>query len=77
MYNKIFSVNNKRGGNMTEKELLYLEDAISHEKSIISLCNDFVLNVENSHKEFFNNQITSHNELLNNLMTLLKEKTNE
>ena len=77
MYNKIFSVNNKKGGYMTEKELLYVEDAICHEKSIISLCNDFILNVGDSYKDFFNNQITSHTEILNNLMTLLKEKTNE
>ena len=63
---------------MTEKELLYVEDAIMHEKSIISLCNEFLLNVYNDdYKNFFNNQISSHEDLLNNLTELLKEKANE
>ena len=62
---------------MTKKELLYLEDAINHEKSIISICSDIVLKVGDEYKDYFNSQISSHKNLLNNLMMLLKEKANE
>ena len=31
---------------MTQKELSYLEDAVNHEKSIISICNDISSNFE-------------------------------
>ena len=63
---------------MTEKELLYLEDAIGHEKNIIRICSEFVNNLSDSNLiSFVKEQINSHKNIENNLMTLLKEKTNE
>lgn len=61
---------------MTEKELMYLEDACEHEKSIIGICNDFLGKVDDEYKTFFENQITNHEKIQDNLMNLLKEKAN-
>ena len=38
---------------MTQKELLYVEDAVEHEKSIIKLCNDFLNKLEKKLKTTF------------------------
>ena len=63
---------------MTQKELLYLEDAISHEKNIITICEDTVGRVEDENLiSFINKEIQTHNELLQNLMSMFKEKANE
>ncbi len=63
---------------MTQKELLYVEDAIMHEKAIIEICNYSVNNLTNdSLKEFFNEQITAHETMLDKLFSLLKEANNE
>ena len=46
---------------MTEKELLYMEDAYEHEKSIISILNDMVEKLsDNNLVSFINEQITNH-----------------
>ena len=50
---------------MTEKELMYLEDACEHEKSIIGICNDFLGKVDDEYKTFFENQITNHEKIQN------------
>ena len=63
---------------MTEKELLYVEDAIEHEKAIIKICNESINNLSsNDLKDFFNEQIKSHSDMKSKLITLLKEKANE
>ena len=63
---------------MTEKELLYLEDAALHEKSIINICQDMSLKLSSDNLvEFLNNQILEHQNILDNLTNLLKEKANE
>ena len=63
---------------MTQKELLNLEDAISHEKNIITICEDTVGRVEDENLiSFINKEIQTHNELLQNLMSMFKEKANE
>ncbi len=63
---------------MTQKELLYLEDAISHEKSIITICEDTVERLEDENLiSFINNQIQIHNEILQNLMGKMEAKENE
>ena len=62
---------------MTQKELLYVEDAIEHEGSIIKICNDLVNGVNNEEfKSFINNEITNHQGIKNNLISLLKENVN-
>lgn len=59
---------------MTQKELLYVEDAVEHEKSIIKLCNDFLNKLEdNNLRDFITMQINSHEEMKSNLLSLLEE----
>ena len=63
---------------MTEKELLYMEDAYEHEKSIISILNDMVEKLsDNNLVSFINEQITNHENIKESLMNVLKENANE
>ena len=64
---------------MTQKELLYVEDAIEHEKSIIQICKNYLKDLdENDNLVFFvNKQINEHEKIKCNLMELLKELYNE
>lgn len=63
---------------MTEKELLYLEDAVGHEKNIIKICEDIKNNLEDDRLiEFIDSEIDIHNNLKDNLMNLLEVKSNE
>lgn len=63
---------------MTNKELLYYEDAINHECSIIKICQNAVDNLEDERLvSFMKNQINDHQEMKEKLMNLLKEKVNE
>ncbi len=65
------------GGNMTQKDLLYLEDAIEHEKSIIKLCNIFLKQItDNDLSLFMEEQKRIHVDMKNKLMAFLKEKAN-
>ncbi len=62
---------------MTQKELLYVEDAVEHEKSIIKLCNEFLNKLEDDDlKDFITTQINSHEEMKSNLLSLLEEEAN-
>ena len=62
---------------MTQKELLYVEDAIEHEKSIIKLCNDFLNKLDDDNlKDFITNQINSHKDAKSKLLSLLEEVAN-
>ncbi len=62
---------------MTQKDLLYLEDAIEHEKSIAKLCQIFISNLDdNELVEFMEEQKRIHINLQNKLMDFLKEQTN-
>lgn len=63
---------------MTQKELLYFEDAINHEQSVLSFLDDMEKNVKDKNiKEFISDEVDHHNNLLNLLINTLKEKTNE
>ena len=63
---------------MTQKELLYVEDAIGHENSIISICNETIELLEDeSIVSFFESEITKHEETKNELINLLEAKANE
>ena len=63
---------------MTQKELLYLEDAIGHEKNIISICNESISKLEDEELiSFMENELEKHNDMLDNLMTVLEGKANE
>ena len=63
---------------MTEKELLYFEDAIGHEKNIVSILNQSVNMVTDEDiKSFLNSEITKHKSIENDLMNMLGGKANE
>ena len=63
---------------MTQKELLYLEDAVGHEQNIISIVENFVKKIEDERLvEFMNQELEKHNTNKQNLMNLLEECANE
>ena len=63
---------------MTQKELLYVEDALGHEKNIISICENMLENLDDeSLVSFIEDQIDSHTSIKDKLMNLLEEKVNE
>lgn len=63
---------------MTQKELLYLEDAIGHEKTIIKVCEDITSKLEDDNLiSFMNNEKEKHQNTLNDLMEILEVKSNE
>lgn len=63
---------------MTQKELSYVEDAIGHEKNIISICGETINMLEDEELiSFFEKEIKYHEKLKNELMDLLEEKSNE
>ena len=63
---------------MTQKELLYFEDAVNHECSIISILEDTKNKLEDSNLvDFIDNEITIHENMKEELMNVLEEKTNE
>ena len=63
---------------MTQKELLYVEDAIGHEQSIISILDETANNLEDEDlASFISKQITKHDNIREKLMNLLEEKSNE
>lgn len=62
---------------MTQKELLYLEDAIGHEKNIISICSESINNLEDEELiSFMEAELENHNNMLDSLMNLLEAKVN-
>ena len=63
---------------MTEKELLYFEDAIWHEKNLISICEESINMLEDGEViSFLESEKERHNVLLNKLMNVLEDKANE
>ena len=63
---------------MTQKELLYLEDACMHEQVLLEVLNESKNNVEDdSFIEFFDNQISIHQDMLDDLKNLLEDKKDE
>lgn len=63
---------------MTEKELLYVEDAIGHETNIISIIKDSIKNMKNEDLiSFLESEIEIHTKTKESLITKLEEKSNE
>ena len=63
---------------MTQKELLYYEDAIGHEKNIIKICEESIKNIEDENLvNFMQEEITMHNNILGSLMNKLEGELNE
>ena len=62
---------------MTQKELLYVEDAIEHEKSIIKICNELIKMLEDEELiTFLEDEITKHTNTKEKLTNLLEVKAN-
>lgn len=63
---------------MTQKELLYFEDAIGHEANMISIIKAEIQNLKDENLvSFMNNELTKHTETKEKLMNLLEAKKNE
>lgn len=63
---------------MTQKELLYYEDAVGHEKSIIKICEESIKKLEDEKLiNFMKEEVTRHNCILEKLMNKLGCESNE
>ena len=63
---------------MTQKELLYLEDAIMHEDNIIKVCDESLKSLDDEKLiNYLNNEIKKHSDLRKNLMNFLEVNANE
>lgn len=62
---------------MTQKELLYVEDAIGHEDNIIKICEDMVNTLEDDNLILFmEKQIKTHTSMKNKMINMLEDKIN-
>ena len=63
---------------MTEKELLYVEDAVGHEASIIKILNESLEFLEDDKLiTFTEEEIEKHEDLKQGLLNLLEDEANE
>ena len=63
---------------MTQKELSYVEDAIGHESTVISVLEDTKERIENEELiSFLETEVQNHTSIKEELMNLLEEKVNE
>lgn len=63
---------------MTQKELLYVEDAINHESNIISILTDNINILENDEiKDFLEEKLNEHIAFKVELINVLEDKSNE
>ena len=63
---------------MTQKELLYLEDAIGHEDNIISICKETIKKLTDEKLiSFLENEMNNHISMKEKLLNMLEVKANE
>lgn len=63
---------------MTQKELLYIEDAIGHESNLITICTNTIDTLtDKSLKTFMKGQLKKHEAMKQKLMKVLEEASNE
>lgn len=63
---------------MTQKELSYVEDAIGHEKNIISICEEMLKTLEDEKLvTFFEEELNKHKNMQERLTNMLEAKANE
>ena len=63
---------------MTQKELLYFEDAVGHEKNVISIIKESLELLESEDLiSFMEEQLEENKKMEEKLMNLLKENANE
>ena len=60
---------------MTQKELLYIEDAIGHEENIISVCNETLNYLEDEALvSFLSKEVKKHMTMKEKLLKVLEDK---
>jgi len=63
---------------MTQKELLYFEDAIGHEENIIAICNETINCLQDkSLVAFLKKEVKKHMAMKTKLMSMLEDKADE
>ena len=63
---------------MSQKELLYVEDGINHERMVISYLNDSIEKIEDKNlKNFLQKELKNHEKLEKNLLKVLEVSANE
>lgn len=63
---------------MTQKELLYVEDAIGHETNIIAIVTDTINNLQDEElKKFMKEELNEHIAFKVELINLLEDYANE
>ena len=63
---------------MTQKELLYIEDAIGHENSIIGILEESINSLSDDNLiSFMKSELRKHNNTKEKLINTLEEKNNE
>lgn len=63
---------------MTQKELLYMEDAIGHENNLIDICTYSMEMLEDTDlKKFMDRQLKKHESIKEKLMNALEGSCNE
>lgn len=63
---------------MTEKELLYMEDAINHENSLIEICHITIDNIQDKNlKTFIKNELKKHQNMKIKLTNILEDLAND
>ena len=61
---------------MTQKELLYVEDAIGHENNIIAIINENLNTLTDTALiTFMNNELKTHQKMQKDLINLLEDNT--
>ena len=62
---------------MTQKELLYIEDAITHESNVIKICEDMINTLEDADKvSFMEKQAKKHKNVRDRMISVLEDKIN-
>ena len=63
---------------MTQKELLYVEDAIGHEQNIIKIINESLTVLEDENLvSFMEKEEKKHGDTLKDLLSVMEDKSNE
>ena len=63
---------------MTQKELLYMEDAIGHEKNIAKICRNIISNLSDQELiSFMEKEVKKHEATEKKLIKCLEDKCNE
>ena len=63
---------------MTQKELLYLEDAVGHEKVMISVISETINLLEDEDLiDYMKDELDTHQNIQNKLMKVLEDEANE